>query len=283
MRPLTRRRVLLAIGAGLVTAARPGAQGAPLDAPLDVAGIDHIEFYASNVPRTRDFLAALFGATLLKNAQLGRSYVKTGASYLALLQPRPTDPPLGVDHVSLAIRQMQMSQVHAFLDARGITYRDYPSGRDTAVVDGDGIRTQLSPQDGWSLLKPPGFAPDAVGVPDEPVFRPLGIDHVLLNVSDPEASARFYEKMLGPVSRRDTDRLWFQVGRSRIGLLKTPPGQHAAVQRFCVSATPFAYDAAVARLTALGAKVEPPDVPGSPLFHDPDGTLIQVSPATSVG
>ena len=46
--------------------------------------------------------------------------------------------------------------------------------------------------------------PTAVAVREEPVFRPTGIEHVLLNVADPEASARFYEKIFGPVTLRAT-------------------------------------------------------------------------------
>lgn len=275
MQRLTRRRALIAIGTGILAAARPAAQGTP----LDVDGIDHVEYYASNVARTRDFLAAVFGNTLLKNAQFGRSYVRAGASYIALLQPRTADAPLGTDHVSLAIRSFDMAKVHALLDARGIMYRDYPSGRDTAVVDDDGIRIQLSPQDGWSLLKPPGFAADRASVSDDPVFRPGGIDHVLLNVADPETSAQFYAKMLGGVARRNNGRIWFQIGRSRLGLLKTPNGQKTGVNHFSVIAARFDYDAAVARLRALGAQVEAPEQAGWPSFRDPDGTLIQVSQA----
>jgi len=51
------------------------------------------------------------------------------------------------------------------------------------------------------------------------------------------------------------------------------------VDHFCVAAEPFAYDAVVARLAALGAKIEPPELPGAPSFRDPDGMLVQVSPA----
>ncbi len=152
-----------------------------------------------------------------------------------------------------------------------------PSGRDTAVVDSDGIRIQLSPENGWSLLKPPTFVPDAVVLDETAVFRPIGIEHVLLNVADPEASARFYEQIFGPVSQRGNDRVWFRLGRSRIGLLKTPAGQRAGVNHFCVSAEPFDYDAAVARLAALGAKIEPAEVRGAPSFRDLDGMLVQVN------
>ena len=51
------------------------------------------------------------------------------------------------------------------------------------------------------------------------------------------------------------------------------------MNHFCVSAEPFNYDAVVARLATLGAKVEPPELPGAPSFRDPDGMLVQVSTA----
>jgi catechol 2,3-dioxygenase-like lactoylglutathione lyase family enzyme len=172
-----------------------------------------------------------------------------------------------------------MPKLHGWLDARGIVYRDYPSGRDTGIVDDDGIRWQLSPQDGWHLLRPPAFAPDTAAVSGEPVFRPMAIEHVLLNVADPDASGRFYGKVLGPASRGANDRVWFQAGRSRIGLTKAPAGQQPGVHHICVVASPFDYDASIARLTALGATVEAPETSGAPLFRAPGGTRIEVSRA----
>jgi catechol 2,3-dioxygenase-like lactoylglutathione lyase family enzyme len=275
MQKLTRREALHAIGAGMFLAAHPSAQAAS----LDFDAVDHVEFYVSQVQRTRDFFAAVFGNALLKNASASKSYVRIGSAYLAFERPRTAGGLLTTDHVSVAIRNIEMARVHAMLDSRGIAYRDYPSGRDTAIVDGDGIRTQLSPENGWSFLKPPTFAPDAVVLHEDAVFRPTGIEHVLLNVADPEASARFYEKVFGPVSLRNNNRVWFRVGRSRIGLLKTPEGQRAGVNHFCVSAERYNYDAVVGRLAALGAKVEPPELPGAPSFRDPDGMLVQVSAA----
>jgi catechol 2,3-dioxygenase-like lactoylglutathione lyase family enzyme len=271
---MTRREALYTMGAGVLAAARPLAQ----EPALEFAAIDHVEFYVSDVLRTRDFFAAVFGNTVLRNTAASKSYLKLGATYMAFERPRTAGGPLTTDHVSVAIRNIEMARVHALLDSRGVAYRDYPSGRDTAVVDGDGIRTQLSPENGWSVLKPPTFTPDIPAFKEDPVFRPTGIDHVLLNVADPEVSARFYEKLFGPVSARRNNRIWFQVGRSRIGLLKTPEGQRLGVNHFCVSAEPFNYDTAVARLVALGSKVEPAEMPGAPSFRDPDGMLVQVSP-----
>lgn len=272
----TRREALYAIGTALFSAARLSGQAAP----LEFDGIDHVEFYVSQVERTRDFFASVFGNTVLRNASAAKNYLKVGSAYLAFERPRTAGGLFTTDHVSVAIRNIDMAHVHAVLDGRGIPYRDYPSGRDTAVVDADGIRIQLSPENGWSFLRPPTFVPEAVAMREEAVFRPTGIEHVLLNVADPAASARFYEKIFGPVTLRNNNRTWFRVGRSRVGLLKTPEGQRPGVNHFCVSAAPFDYDAVVARLTALGAKIESPELPGAPSFRDPDGMLVQVSPVS---
>jgi catechol 2,3-dioxygenase-like lactoylglutathione lyase family enzyme len=271
----TRREVLYTLGAAFFSAARPSAQAGS----LEFDGIDHVEFYVSQVERTRDFFASVFGNTVLRNATAAKNYLKIGSAYLAFERPRTAGGPLTADHVSVAIRNIDMAQVHAVLDAGGIPYRDYPSGRDTAVVDADGVRTQLSPENGWSFLRPPTFAPEAVVVRAEAVFRPEGIEQVLLNVSEPDASAKFYEKIFGSVALRNNNRIWFRVGRSRVGLVKTPEGQRPGVHHFCVSAAAFDYDAVIARLTALGAKIEPPELPGAPSFRDPDGMLVQVSAA----
>jgi catechol 2,3-dioxygenase-like lactoylglutathione lyase family enzyme len=257
----------------MLSTAQPSAQ----EVSFSFDAIDHVEFYVSQVERTRDFFATVFGDMILKNASASKSYVQIGSAYMAFERPRTAGGPLTTDHVSVAIRNIEMARVHALLDARGIAYRDYPSGRDTAIVDADGIRTQLSPENGWSFLKPPTFVPDAVVLQAEPVFRATGIEHVLLNVADPEVAVRFYENVFGAVSLRENDRVWFRVGRSRIGVRKTPEGQRPGVNHFCVSAAPFNYDAAVARLAARGAKVEPPERPGTASFRDPDGMLVQVS------
>jgi catechol 2,3-dioxygenase-like lactoylglutathione lyase family enzyme len=122
----------------------------------------------------------------------------------------------------------------------------------------------------------PASTPEAGLAPGEPIFQPAGIDHILINVSDPEKSAAFYEKILGPVSQRATDRIWFQVGTSRFGLTKTPAGQRAGVNHFCVSAAAFNYDASLKKLAEAGAKLQAAEGAGSPDFRDPDGYRVQI-------
>ena len=107
----------------------------------------------------------------------------------------------------------------------------------------------------------------------------MGLDHILLNAPDPEASAAFYAKILGPITQRNNGRIWFQTGRSRVGLLKTLEGQKAGVNHFCVSAAPFDYAAVTKKLEEANVKVEKPELAGAPEFRDPYGLLIQVMAA----
>src|SRR6185369_2146265 len=214
---MNRRDALKAVAAGLMTARAAAAQSRP-----DFAGLDHIEFYVSNVERSRDLFVRIFGDTL--RSRNGKRYLKLGSSYMAFEAPRGNGAAGRVDHVSAAIRKLEMPNLHSFLEQQGIPYSDYPSGRDTGVNDADGARLQLSPEDGWSLLNPATFLAEAVTIAAEPIFRPAGIDHVLLNVSNLEQSVAFYGKFLGsPV--QGSDPVWFQVGRSRLGLIHTAAGQ----------------------------------------------------------
>jgi hypothetical protein len=75
----TRREALCAIGAALFQTARPSAQAGS----LEFDGIDHVEFYVSQVERTRDFFASVFGKTLLRNVSASKNYLKVGSAYLA--------------------------------------------------------------------------------------------------------------------------------------------------------------------------------------------------------
>ena len=269
---MTRREAVRLFGASLLTARSLSAQGEA----LEFDALDHIEFYVSNVEKSRDFFVRIFGNTLLRN-RTGKRYLKLGSTYMAFEPPRGNDGVIQVDHFSIAIKGLDMKKLHAFLEQRGITYRDYPSGRDTAVTDPDGIRTQLSPQNGWSILNPPNFVPEEIAMQETPIFRPTGMEHILLSVTDPEKSAEFYQKFLGRVSQRNNNRIWFQVGASRIGLLKTPAGQRPGVSHFCVSAAAFNYSDAIGKLERLGAKIETPEVAGAVEFRDVDGSLIQVT------
>ena len=264
---INRRHAMHLLGAGAFAwrIARP-------EASLRFDALDHLEFFVSDIQRSLAFYTKVFGNQLWKNNRTARRYLKLGSTYIALEQ----GPELRVDHFCAGIEGFQIADVHSYLASRKIEYRDYPSGRDLYVADPDGSRLQLGVNNSWTSLSTNTASPETFAVSGEPIFKPVGLDHILLNVSDPEKSAAFYEQVLGPVTQRNNNRIWFQVGKSRIGLLKTPAGQRAGVNHYCVSASAFDYQTAIQQLERAGAKIEASDVAGSPQFRDPDGYMIQV-------
>ena len=244
--------------------------------PLRFTALDHVEISVPDSAKSAALYARAFGSPVWKNNTTQRRYVMLGRCYIAIEQGRQ---PFGVDHFSVGIDGFQIADIHSFLMQRDIAYRDYPSGKDLNVTDPDGIHVQLSADDTWSQLKGRTASPEAGADAGTPVFQPIGLDHILLNVSDPAKSSAFYEKIFGLVAQRNNNRIWFQAGKSRIGLLQTPAGQKPGVNHFCVSATAFDYASATKRLDAAGAKVDEPEVAGAPEFRDLDGLLVQVMAA----
>jgi len=264
---LSRREMLGVLGASAVAFRNAAAA----DAPLRFTALDHVEFLVSDVEKSAAFYARVFGNTVLKNNKTTRRYVKIGASYLAM-----DKGDVHVDHFCAGIPGFDVASVHASLNAKGVAYRDFPSGKDLAVPDPDGIRLQLATDNGWAQLLTGTASPETIAIGGEPIFRPTGIDHILLNVADPEKSAVFYEKILGPVTQRNNNRIWFQAGTGRIGLSKTPAGAKAGVNHYCVSVEKFDYDAVVKKLQQAGIPLDPPEIAGSPDLRDPDGYRMQV-------
>jgi len=269
MTPLIPRREILGMLAAIATRKAWAA-----DPPLHFTALDHVEFLVSDPEKSAAFYARVFGNAVLKNNKTTRRYVKLGPSYIAM--DRNAQGAINVDHFCAGIPAFDVASVHRYLDAKGIAYRDFPSGKDMAVPDPDGTRLQLATDNGWAQLLTGTASPEAISIGGEAIFRPTGIEHILLNVSDPEKSAAFYEKILGPVTQRNNNRIWFQAGTGRIGLLKTPAGEKAGVNHYCVAVEKFDYDSAVKKMEQAGVKLDKPEIAGSPDLRDPDGYRVQV-------
>src|SRR5512143_202237 len=98
-------------------------QAMAADAELRFTALDHVEFLVSDVERSAAFYARVFGNTVLKNNKTTRRYVQIGASYLAMDKGQ-----IRVDHVCAGIPKFDVAALHASLDAKGVAYRDFPSG-----------------------------------------------------------------------------------------------------------------------------------------------------------
>lgn len=264
------RRELLALLASGALVARRGTADA---SSLHFAALDHVGITVADAQKSTAFYTRLFGANVYKNNQTPRRYLKLGPCYMAIAPPGQGSQGYRVDHICPGVEGFQNAEVERSLEGRGVGFRKTDLG--PFVADPDGIQIQLWTENSWKEATRPA-APESYSLSGEPIFRPTGLDHILLDVTDPEKSAAFYEKIFGPVTSRNNNRTWFQVGKSRIGLLAVGSGRRPGVNHFCVSAAAFDYDTAIKKLEQAGAKPQAPEVAGAPEFHDPDGILVQV-------
>ena len=109
-----------------------------------------------------------------------------------------------------------------------------------------------------------------------------GIDHVVLHVSDPEASKTFYVDVLGlTVDHGSGSHIFLRCGPQLIGLFRAPEGTGFEpghdVNHLALNVAAGSYDDIRARLEAAGIKVS--GRPGDDrciYFHDPDGHMLQI-------
>ena len=266
---LGRRELFSLLGAGALLTRKASA----VESGLHFAAFDHVGITVADAQKSTAFYARLFGNTVYKNNQTPRRYLKLGPCYMAIAPPGQASQGYRVDHICPGVEGFQMEDVEHSLEGRSVGFRKTDLG--PFVTDPDGIQIQLWTEGSWSQAIHPA-SPESFPAKGEPIFRPTGLNHILLDVTDPEKSAAFYEKLFGPMTQRNNNRTWFQVGKSRIGLLAVANGQRPGVNHFCVSAAAFEYDAAMKMLEQAGAKPETPEVAGAPEFRDPDGILVQV-------
>lgn len=119
-------------------------------------------------------------------------------------------------------------------------------------------------------------------------FEPLGLDHVVLRVSDQEASRRFYTERLGCTVDHFNERislLHLRFGDQMIDLL---PGRPSAegMDHFCLSIRCADLESVRKALTEQGVRIEGEislrrgayGTGPSLYIRDPDGYLIELKP-----
>jgi catechol 2,3-dioxygenase-like lactoylglutathione lyase family enzyme len=144
--------------------------------------------------------------------------------------------------------------------------------------DPDGLELQL-------FQPPAGLVTAAVTSPlpveGDGIVTPLGVDHVLLFVSDIARSLPYYRLVYGEgiEERRQTGggaRVVPARARPRIGLQKVTDGM-PRIGHYAIKVAAFDRGAVTSRLQQLGAKVLPsPDEPDVLRFQDLDGIVVEL-------
>jgi catechol 2,3-dioxygenase-like lactoylglutathione lyase family enzyme len=145
--------------------------------------------------------------------------------------------------------------------------------------DPDGLELQL--------FQPPAGLVTAAVPSDLPVetnglVTPLGVDHVMLNVKDIDASLPYYRLVYGADTQgprqSNPERVWINLkADTRIGLQKAPVGATPKIEHYCIKVRPFDRGAVTAGLRAIGAEVLPsPDEPGILRFLDDNRITVEL-------
>ena len=224
----SRRAFCCGLGAALalpmvdrsVLAQAPAAQEAagPPMLPLRSPGLEHLGLTVPDPEAAAKFYGRIFGPQLFREREAPpRYYVMAGTAYLAF-GGSATVTPL-VDHFCALVHDYRGREMGPRLQGMGIQLAG--AGM---ITDHDGLRLQL-------LGVPGGLAgtivPGGRMSLEPPVVHAVGLDHVMLRVSDLERSAIFYRTFFGNERPRTKDkppRVWFQIGTTRLGLEAAPAG-----------------------------------------------------------
>jgi glyoxylase I family protein len=124
--------------------------------------------------------------------------------------------------------------------------------------------------------------PSALVESHKGLVTPKGVDHVLLRVADLQKGVQFYRILYGKEAIRETapERVWFQIGDTRLGLEQAAAGQKPHIEHFGVKVAAFDRRVVTEGLAKLGAQIVPATAEGDVLrFRDIDGISVELRAA----
>jgi catechol 2,3-dioxygenase-like lactoylglutathione lyase family enzyme len=278
-----RRRMLigaLCAGAG-ATLLRRRVHGQARMLPLENLGLEHLDIVVPDTAESARFYKRVFSSPLHEQDFRG------GKRYFVLLGDLPPDRqvgyiaigaangrPIGVGHYCALAEAADLGGIGRELAAAGYPA---PGGGFGMIPDPEGLELQL-------FVPPAGLVtaavPSTLEVADDGALRPLGLEHVLLAVSDRERALRYSRFLYGEgLETRDAEvpeRVWFKLARNtRIGIEPVANGSQPQFVRFGIKVAPFDSAAVAPLLRAAGAEVLAAG-PSLVRFRDNYGITLEV-------
>jgi catechol 2,3-dioxygenase-like lactoylglutathione lyase family enzyme len=240
---VSRRSALRGLGGGLALAGGAFAQSSTTGLPLKNTGLEHFGLTVPDAEAAARFYGRIFDTQLFKEKDPPpRFYVRLGISYLAFGQHPETAP--FIDHFCALTDGYERGAARKAMEDVGITFG---SGALGMAADPDGLKFQI-------LAVPGGLAGTIVAGPR--ISQAVATDHLVLHVSNLEASAAHYKKIFGPELPRTKkpDRAWFQLARTRLALEQVSAGEKPSIHHLSIRVAGFDSKTAAAKLKQ--AKIE---------------------------
>ncbi len=276
-RVIDRRRWLaraanLAVASLLVS--RSSAQQRLL--PLQCSGLDHLSLTVPDSLEAATFYGRIFDPQVFhERTGVQRYYVRLGAAYIAF-GPQANVTPY-IDHIAAGVigfveADFGNDETRAEITAAGLTA---PAGALPILSDPDNLRLQLvnTTHGLFDTIMPGGRV-----TPEPAALIPIGLDHIMLSVTDVDRSVAYYRKLFGVEDSRNRNprRVWFKLADTKLGLEAAPAGQKPGFSHFAVKVAGFQRALITARLGKLGVSVEPGSEKGSLRFRDLHNLPVEV-------
>ncbi len=266
------RATNLAVGSLLVS--HSSAQQRLL--PLQTSGLDHLSLTVPDALEAANFYGRIFDPQVFhERTGVQRYYVRVGAAYIAF-GPQANVTPY-IDHIATGVTGFVEAdfgnvETKAELAAAGLAA---PPGALPMLSDPDNLRLQLvnTTHGLFDTIMPGGR------VTLEPAaLTPIGLDHIMLSVTDVDKSMAYYRKLFGAEQSHDRNprRVWFKLADTKLGLEAAPAGRKPGFSHFAVKVAGFHPSLVKARLGKLGVNVEPGSEKGSLRFRDLHNLPVEV-------
>jgi catechol 2,3-dioxygenase-like lactoylglutathione lyase family enzyme len=257
--------------------------------PVNTPKIDHLDVVVPNVEASARFYMGVFRTKLHAQPFQGgfRYFVLFGdlpanrqVGYLAIGDARGRGTSIGHFCTSVFEYRRDSAAISAALTEAvakaGLGKVETSAGFGGIFSDPDGIEIQFLPAPDTLVT---AAVPSDLIEPDKGLVTPVGVDHVLLHVADLQKGVQFYRILYGKeaVHEKSPERIWFQIGDTRLGLEQAPPGEKPRIEHFAVRVAPFDRSVVTAGLTRLGATViSSPDESDVLRFRDLDGIPLEL-------
>lgn len=292
-RQTSRRTFLAGMGAAACASFGPSteltfAQSPPTPAlPLKNLGLEHLDIVVPDTAATAKFYMRIFRTKLHQQPFQGsiRYFILLGeltsnrqVGYIAI--GAAAGRPARIGHYCALAERYDRAGMAMAMEAAG--YKTAQGGFGM-WPDPDGLELQL--------FQPPAglvtaAVPSDLQVETNGLVTPLGVDHVMLNVKDIDASLPYYHLVYGKDTQGPRDnpqRLWINLkAETSIGLQKLPAGTSARIEHYCIKVRPFDRDKVAAGLRAIGAEVLPStDEPSVLRFLDDNRITVELKAVKS--
>jgi catechol 2,3-dioxygenase-like lactoylglutathione lyase family enzyme len=250
--------------------------------PLQTTGLEHLGMTVPDPKASAEFYGRIFDPQLFQERDPpARYYVRMGTAYLAFggaTDVRAAADAISgarIDHFCALVKDYKPQEMRAALEQAGI---NMGTGRLGMPTDADGIRLQL-------LGVPGGLArtiiPSTRITTDDAAVEAIGLDHIVLAVSDMEKASTFYAKFFGaPASKsKKPERIWFDVANTRLALEPVAAGYKPAIERICFRIAGFDRRLTRDKLKKAGVEPVPADDEHLLRFKDPNGFTIDLKAA----